>query len=143
MEGLAKKIISRFKAVSDGTEALIICLSGNLGAGKTTLTQFLAKHLGVKSRVTSPTFVILKSYKLTAKSYKLMYHIDAYRLKSGRELIDLGWLEIVKNPSNLIVIEWPENIKEILPKDAIRISLEVINKNSRKIKIIWPRKSKR
>ena len=90
--------------------ATVVGLSGNLGAGKTTFVQAVAKHLGVKGRITSPTFVIMKSYKLKAKNYKLLFHLDAYRLKNEKELLHLGWEEIINNKDHLVFIEWPENV---------------------------------
>jgi tRNA threonylcarbamoyladenosine biosynthesis protein TsaE len=122
-------------------QAVIIGLKGDLGAGKTTFVKFAAKSLGVKNHITSPTFVILKSYKLKAPTshkategrgkspaspagrYKLMYHIDAYRLKEAKELKNLGWDNIVKDPNNIIFLEWPEKVKDILPEDTIFIHL--------------------
>ena len=96
-------------------QATVIGLYGDLGAGKTTLTQALAKSLGVKNRVVSPTFVIMKSYRLKVKSYKLLIHIDAYRLERPEELLNLGWAAILADPKNLILIEWPERVSSIMP----------------------------
>lgn len=103
--------------------ATIVTLSGDLGAGKTTLTQGVAQALGVEEAVTSPTFVLEKSYELTGQKWKHLIHIDAYRLVSEHELEVLGWREMAKDPSNLIIIEWPEMVAELIPMDAIRITL--------------------
>jgi len=96
--------------------ALVVGLVGDLGAGKTAFLQAIAKHLGVKNKVLSPTFVIMKSYKLKAKNHKLLFHLDAYRLKNEKELLYLGWEEIIKDGKNLVFIEWPENVSKIMPK---------------------------
>ena len=114
-------------------EATLVCLSGNLGSGKTTLTQLVAEILGVKESVTSPTFVIEKIYKLDDDSFDHLIHIDAYRLKRGEELESLGWQEIIGNKKNLIFLEWPENVENILPKDSIKIKLEILEGEKRKI----------
>ena len=110
--------------------ATVVALSGDLGSGKTTFAQGIAKALGVEETVTSPTFVIEKIYELQAqpfdiaqgKKFSHLIHIDAYRLKDEHELEVLGWKEIIADPSNLIVIEWPEKVAVIIPENAIRIS---------------------
>lgn len=101
--------------------ALVITLKGDLGAGKTTFTQGFLRGLGVRLKITSPTFVITKSYKLKAKSYSKVFHMDAYRIKSAKEISDLNWKEIIADPKNIILIEWPERISKILPKQKIQI----------------------
>ncbi len=99
--------------------ALVVGLSGELGSGKTVFVQSVAKHLGIKNKVSSPTFVILKKYSLKkSKNYNFLFHIDAYRLKCEKELLHLGWEKIVNDKNNLIFIEWPENVKKIIPADA-------------------------
>lgn len=103
--------------------ATIIALSGNLGAGKTTFAQGVAKALGVEETVTSPTFVIEKVYELTGQKWTHLIHIDAYRLKDAHELEVLGWHEMASEPTNLILIEWPEMVAELIPADAVRVTL--------------------
>ena len=93
----------------------ILILVGELGSGKTTFVKGLAKGLGVDANITSPTFVLVKSYKLKTKSYDKIYHIDCYRL-TPEELAALNFQEIINNPQNIILIEWAEKIKKILPK---------------------------
>ncbi len=115
--------------------ALVLGLCGDLGSGKTTFTQQIAKFLGVKEKVTSPTFVLMKTYKLLSTNYKLLVHIDAYRLKNPRELVKLGWRELIKNPKNLIVVEWADKIKKIMPKDTIFICFSHLGGNKRGIEI--------
>ena len=113
-------------------EATIVGLYGNLGAGKTTFTQAVARELGISEPTTSPTFVIEKLYETTHTHFKRLIHIDAYRLVSGKELQDLNFEELVNNPNNLIIIEWPENVKEILPEDHIKIQCEFVDEKTRK-----------
>src|SRR4051812_40158014 len=110
-ESLAAQLVA---GLVPGRNATVIGLSGDLGSGKTTFTQSIAKALGVTENVTSPTFVIEKIYSLknpstlTELNFEHLIHIDAYRLESSRELLNLGWHDIVLDPKNLILIEWPE-----------------------------------
>lgn len=104
----------------------IFALSGDLGAGKTCLSQGIAKGLGLKTKVNSPTFVIMKMYKVSGhKSVKHLCHIDAYRLSTAKELEAIGALDYFKQPDTVTIIEWPEKIKTVLPKKAIRIDLKI------------------
>jgi tRNA threonylcarbamoyladenosine biosynthesis protein TsaE len=116
-------------------KATIVALSGDLGAGKTVFTQAVAKHLQIKGKVASPTFVIIKSYKLKAKSHKLFFHIDAYRLKNEKELLNLGWEEIINNTEHLVFIEWPENVSKVIPADAKFIYFSHSKNGHRKLEL--------
>ncbi|MFA5841637.1 MAG: tRNA (adenosine(37)-N6)-threonylcarbamoyltransferase complex ATPase subunit type 1 TsaE [Candidatus Paceibacterota bacterium] len=114
--------------------ATVIGLKGDLGSGKTTFTKALAKKLGVADTVLSPTFVIEKIYKLPAgKPFRHLIHIDAYRLDSAEELRALGWDEILSEPKNLIVIEWPERVKKLLPKGSFEVKFKFIDDRTREI----------
>ncbi len=130
---IAKQFLATLKPLSD--KATIIGLRGDLGSGKTAFTQAVARELGVQDRLTSPTFVILKKYKLPKNKtgFKKLTHIDCYRLKNGRDMLSLGWSEFADNPLNLIFIEWPEIIADILPKGAKMINFRFINENTREI----------
>jgi tRNA threonylcarbamoyladenosine biosynthesis protein TsaE len=117
-------------------KATVVGLYGNLGAGKTTFTQSVCKILGVEETVTSPTFVIEKIYELAGKKFTHLIHIDAYRLEKSVELLNLGWKEITEDKNNLILIEWPEKVADIMP-EHIKISLKPLeNENSREIEIV-------
>lgn len=118
----------------DSRVSLVIGFFGDLGAGKTVFCQGFAKGLGISRNIHSPTFVILKTYKLQANSYKLI-HIDAYRLQNPKELLDLGWNELIQNPNNIILIEWADRIKKILPQNYIQVKLKHICQNKREITI--------
>ncbi len=133
IENIAKEIIK--KIVLDKKEvATIVTFSGDLGAGKTTLTKEIAKQLGVVDNVISPTFVIMKIYKLNHKKFKNLIHIDAYRLDNYKELINLGWNKIITNKDNLIIIEWPERVSDCLPKNIYNLSLGHKDESTRTIK---------
>ncbi len=114
---LAKKILKSGPRAG----AVVLALVGDLGAGKTTFVQGLAHALDVKEKITSPTFLILKRYTLSDTRFSNFYHIDAYRLDSSKELSDLGFVDLLKNPQNIIVIEWADKVADILPKNAIFI----------------------
>lgn len=106
------------------SKATVITLSGDLGAGKTHFTKNFGKAIGIKEIINSPTYVIIKNYKISKRksSFENLVHIDAYRLESYKELERLGWQEILENPKNIVVIEWPEMVSEIIPKNAIMVS---------------------
>jgi tRNA threonylcarbamoyladenosine biosynthesis protein TsaE len=104
--GVAGNILKELNP-ADG-RATLITLSGELGAGKTALTQEIAKQLGVYTAVQSPTFVIQKSYRVDDDHFRTLVHIDAYRLTSFNDLKDLHIEETLREPANLVVIEWPE-----------------------------------
>lgn len=106
------------------TEATVVGLSGDLGAGKTTLVQALAQGLGVQETVVSPTFVIAKFYDTTHDTWKKLIHIDAYRIEDPKELEVLGWKDMLSDPNTLLIVEWPERIKDILPETAQCFEIE-------------------
>lgn len=135
MEELAKDFLS--KVIPEGDKATIVGLKGNLGAGKTTFTQYVAKILGISEKINSPTFVIEKIYKiLDNQNFDTLIHIDAYRLDSGKELEALNWNEIIEQQRTLILIEWPEQVSDILPNDLQTIEFEVIDEKSRQVEFI-------
>ena len=122
------------------TKGAIIALEGELGAGKTTFAQAFAKALGVKAKIKSPTFNIIKKYSVPTKTYNLkpktyLYHIDCYRLKDQKEAILLGIKDIFKEPDCFVLIEWPERIKKILPEKLILVHIDHIAPRKRKITI--------
>ena len=126
----------------------LLLLSGELGAGKTTFLQGLARGLGVREAVNSPTFNILKLYKLkNNQGAKFFCHIDAYRLNGPGDLVTLGIEEILVSSEYIVAIEWAEKVRELFetikPERLIRINLEHVDADSRRIKIqkvIGPRK---
>ena len=124
--------------VPHADRAVVVGLYGNLGAGKTTLTQSIATALGVVDTVTSPTFVIEKIYELTNRKFTHLIHIDAYRLEKSKELLHLGWKDIISDPHNLILIEWPERVADIMP-EHIRVNLRALDEeDSREVEVVWP-----
>lgn len=123
MKGWAADFASKIESKDGRTK--VVTLSGGLGAGKTTFAQAFAKALGVEEDVTSPTFVIEKIYQLKEQRFERLIHIDAYRLESSRELEALGFKELLQDPGNLILIEWPERVPELIPSDATRVRFDI------------------
>lgn len=107
----------------------ILALDGNLGAGKTTFVKGIAKGLGIKKNICSPTFVIMNQYSLKNKAIKYLYHLDAYRLKSKKDLENIAFFDIINNPENIVVIEWANKIKKYLPKKIINIKFLISKSN--------------
>ena len=104
----------------------VLCLDGDLGVGKTSLTQFIAREFGVDEYITSPTFTIIKEYEGRLP----FYHMDVYRLDSADDMHDLGYEEYIYS-EGVTVIEWAEKIKEILPEERININIKRVDDNRR------------
>lgn len=125
-----KKIAIEFASIL--AKGDVVFLYGDLGFGKTTFAQGLAEGLGIKKRIISPTFVIVRTYELKTHHSKL-YHVDLYRISSVSELKGLGLEEILNDKESIVVIEWPEKIQEKLPKNTISVYFEYLDENKRKI----------
>ncbi len=97
----------------------VVLLSGDLGAGKTTFTQFVFKHLGVTAVVNSPTFAVLKTYEANGIT---LNHFDAYRINTA-EAIECGFDEVISSGEGITFIEWSQNIKELLPQNCINVNI--------------------
>lgn len=106
-------------------ENMVILLDGDLGAGKTTLTQGIARGLGISRNVTSPTFTILKIYQ----GRMPLYHIDAYRLEGAVQ--DLGFEELMED-DGLTVIEWSEFVSYLIPDEYLKITISLLEEDSRR-----------
>ncbi len=112
----------------------VIALSGDLGAGKTAFVQGFAKELGIKEKIISPTFVLIRQHKLS-KSNRTLFHIDLYRLEKIPDIKQLGLEEIWSNSNSIVLIEWAEKIKEYLPKNTTRIKIKKEEGNTRLITV--------
>ena len=122
---LGEKLAKRIKP------PMVVALISDLGGGKTTLTQGIAKGLKIKSKVVSPTFVLERIYQVPKKDWSL-YHYDLYRIAPDDMLVD----EILSNAEdNVVLIEWAEKIKDQLPKKAVQIKISILDENKRKITI--------
>ena len=129
---IANEVLAKARTTKSES-ATVIALHGDLGSGKTTLTQEIAKLLEVKESVISPTFVIMKSYKIKDETWKNLVHIDAYRLEKSTELHNLGWQELMADKNNLIIMEWPEQVPECIPEHTCHIYLIHVNEEERAI----------
>lgn len=134
-EVLAGKILK--KELSQ--KALLIGLEGGLGAGKTAFVQGLAQGFGIKEKILSPTFILVRKFQISTyqnidiSKYRNFYHIDCYRIEKPKELLDLGFNEIVSNPKNIVCIEWADKIRGILPKNILWLKFEFRDKTQRRI----------
>lgn len=138
---VAKNLIEEIYSNNDTTtpknysQAQIICLAGDLGAGKTTFAQGILKTLDAQPPYTSPTFIIVKQYTITGHSHcHIVYHIDPYRINTPA-LIDLGWADMCADPHALIILEWPSVVVDIIPPNVTNIVLTSIDEQTRKITI--------
>lgn len=116
---LAKELAKGF---TNRNKLLVLALSGDLGVGKTTFVQSFARALGVRKRILSPTFLIIKRFPLSKSNFQNLYHIDAYRVRAS-DLKKLGVKEVFKG-QNIVLIEWADKVKEILPKGTVWIKFK-------------------
>lgn len=117
--------------IKKSKKPIILALTGDLGSGKTTFTQGLARGLGIKDRLVSPTFILLRSYPVD--SNKTLHHLDLYRLEDPSEILILGISDLWRDPRNIIVIEWAEKISELLPQNTHWIKFSGISHDEREI----------
>lgn len=132
VQDVAVELLGRLSG-STAQSATVLALKGDLGAGKTTFTKALASVLGIAEHVTSPTFVIQKSYATTHPQYSALIHIDAYRLEGAADAGALKLGETLRDPRNLVVVEWPERIGGALPGDAITLRFEHVSERVRRV----------
>lgn len=127
---LAQKIIKTKNGV-------VIALEGELGAGKTVFVKGFAEAIGIKSKIKSPTFVLMRSYKIQDTRYKIqnLYHLDCYRIAGHKDLRIPELEEVFNEKGSIVLVEWAERIKEILPKKHITIHIDHVDENKRKITI--------
>lgn len=130
---IARKIIDKIERIKSN-KAKVIALHGDLGAGKTTLTKQILKILSPKSTTKSPTFVIMRRFEVSYKQINTLIHIDAYRLKNEEDLLKLRFKEILSDPETIIVLEWPEVISKLLPKNTVHVFLSHKGKEEREVK---------
>lgn len=134
---ISEKILNKASKIKS-KKAKVIALSGELGAGKTTLTKEIGKLLEIKNVIISPTFVIMKIYQTGPSSkyypqFKKLIHIDAYRLDDPFELLKFGWDELIADENNLIILEWPEKVKASIDKETFWVKLEHIDDQTRSL----------
>ena len=114
----------------------IYSLIGDLGGGKTHFTKGFGLGLGLKSEIASPSFILMKIYKINNKTAKFLCHVDVYRLKRPDEILEVGLNEYLGRSDTITVIEWANKIKTILsPHKQTILHFKFIDKNKRKITI--------
>ena len=133
-EKFANELASKLKP-SD-----IVCLIGDLGTGKTIIAKTIAKYFKVDSEVISPTFNIIKIYDTNNNKIKKIYHYDLYRLKSIKELYDIGFDEIISYKDAIHIIEWPEVALDILPDNYYKVSIAYDKLDNNKRHILYEKK---
>jgi len=135
MENFAEDFLDNL-CKPDKNKALIIALTGDLGSGKTTFLRYLGKALGIKERITSPTFVLMHEHDLSLNiqkkfHYSKFFHLDCYRV-SEKDILNLGLKDLIADKKNIIAIEWADKIQKFLSK-AIWLEFKVNSENEREI----------
>ena len=138
LRALAEGFLERLGELSITGEALVVGLTGDLGAGKTAFTKCVADILGIKDSITSPTFILEKIYPISENKYfgahiTKLVHIDAYRLNDGREMSALDWGSVIKDEHALVLLEWPEQVATALPRSIIMLSFEHVDEGTRSV----------
>lgn len=135
---LAERLVSLCRTVPRAG-ASVVALHGDLGAGKTTFVQELARVLGVSESVVSPTFLIMRSYELSDDpDFSSLSHLDAYRIEEVSEMGPLRFEELVADRGRLVVIEWAERIAPLLPSSTIHITFTSHTDESRTVELVLP-----
>ena len=129
----AAKLVRKLGAIH------VIALEGCLGAGKTVFVKGIAKGLGVKHLIQSPTFVIMRVYPVKHRSIRTLVHVDCYRLKDSRELMDIGLQDYLEDPSTLTVIEWADRVPELIPVGALTVAFQRTGANDKRKLIVSSR----
>lgn len=133
-QAIAAQLAQTVRASMPRAAATIIALRGQLGAGKTTFAQGFARALGIMQQPKSPTFLLVKQYAVPGTAFSL-WHLDCYRLKSHTDLAAIDLHSIFGDANNVILIEWPENIGDGLPRDHIEVHFEHAGNDKRSITI--------
>lgn len=126
----ARNVRAALKAAPPLPHATVVALKGDLGAGKTTFVQTLARDMGIEEPVLSPTYVLMRSYSLegerlpngATRRYKRLIHIDAYRLEDPEQWRQLRPEEFLNDPSALVLVEWPEKVMGVMPTPDMTIT---------------------
>ncbi len=120
---LAKAFALELLRTKLGRTASVVGLVGELGAGKTLFVKSFMRTIGVRQKLISPTFILMRSFPLKGPRYHRAYHIDAYRT-NGLGLKKLGVADVIKNPKNIVLIEWADRARSILPRGAVIIDFK-------------------
>ncbi|MEX2033232.1 MAG: tRNA (adenosine(37)-N6)-threonylcarbamoyltransferase complex ATPase subunit type 1 TsaE [Candidatus Colwellbacteria bacterium] len=121
---LAKLFAQELLKTKPEKYALVIGFIGELGTGKTTFIRSFLRASGVKARIVSPTFIFSRRYKSRLKYYQDIWHFDVYRLGSPREVREIGLREAVSQDKNLVIVEWADKVKGLLPKGTVWVEFK-------------------
>lgn len=121
------------KSIIELAASKVVLLYGEMGAGKTTLTKEICKQLGVEDHISSPTFSLVNEYQ--TNSNELIYHFDFYRIEDEDEASNIGFDEYIDS-QNWCLIEWPINIKNLLPLNTTTITIEIIDEHTRTLELV-------
>jgi tRNA threonylcarbamoyladenosine biosynthesis protein TsaE len=135
-ETVAASLMAKERRGQNNFSYHIICLYGDLGAGKTVFVQGLAKKLGITPRLLSPTFIIVRRYDIP-KFTSYLYHMDLYRILKEQDAQSLGLCEFFADTKSLTVVEWAERIESLLPKKRVDIHFSVVDETQRRIDITY------
>ncbi len=129
---IAKNILKR-----KNKKAVVLALTGELGSGKTTFLQGFARGLGIKEKILSPTFIVMKRFTISKQNsfFKNFFHIDCYRLEKAKEILDLGLFKEIINLPNIVALEWADRFSKIMPEETLWIKFSLIDENKRRIEI--------
>ena len=119
------EILANLKKNKNNNGSSVLLLSGDLGAGKTTTTKYIAEKLGIDDIVNSPTFVLRKEYETKDFDFKKLIHFDLYRIEKENEIQGIGLPEALLKKETLIVVEWPEKLREGFFKNAVFVNINV------------------
>lgn len=112
----------------------VVTLSGDLGTGKTTLTRAIGRGFGVVESITSPTFALVHEYD--ARHGRRLFHLDLYRITGPHELANIGWESLLEAPA-LVVIEWPDRAGDLIPPNALAITLAHVDGDESRRRVTW------
>jgi tRNA threonylcarbamoyladenosine biosynthesis protein TsaE len=129
------EVIEEILSPTPADNSLVITLTGDLGAGKTTFVQQVGAQLGVSETIVSPTFTIMKRYQVENNRFEQLIHIDAYRIEQEDEVLPLGLPALIKEPASIVCIEWPEKIPSAILDQAVAVSIEINQDESRTVTI--------
>ena len=138
LTGLVQEVLTQLPQKESG--ATVVALVGELGAGKTTFVQALARELGVTETVQSPTYVLMKAYPVSYSHFKELIHIDAYRLEKPEEFEALKPKTFLNNSDNLVCIEWPERVEGQLPAPDVVLNFSSENAGEKERYIAYAKK---
>lgn len=116
-------------------KAVLLLLKGDLGGGKTTFLKGFARGLGIKHKILSPTFIIMRKFSLNTLIFHSFYHLDCYRINSPADIKEIGLERILKDPFNIVAVEWPQKIISLLKKPYFEIKFFILSLRKRKIVI--------